>query len=196
MSKLIGPSLDESGKSTPRGHFQELTSKFVSEQWKANGTISEKWAVIRSALTEAANTALGVEKRRHPDWFRESIDSLEPILQKRNQLYLKWLRSGLSSDKRNFSQARSEARRAVRAAKNAWFTGRAEEAQRSRFGGKLVWKCIRDMQYGRRGLVPSRLATVINEEGKPCTTVVAQQQQWRKHFTKILNIQSQFSSSQ
>ena len=196
VSKLIGPSLDENGKSTPRGHFQELTSKFVSEQWKTTGTISKKWAVIRSALTEAAKTALGVEKRRHPDWFRESVDSLEPILQKRNQLYLKWLRSGLSSDKRNFSQARSEARQAVRAAKNAWFTGRAEEAQRSRFGGKLVWKCIRDMQYGKRGLAPSRLATVIDEEGNPCTTVVVQQQQWRRHFTTILNIQNQFNEAE
>lgn len=47
-----------------------------------------------------------------------------------------------------------------------------------------------------RGLVPSRLATVINEEGKPCTTVVAQQQQWRRHFTKILNIHSQFSEAE
>ena len=46
----------------------------------------------------------------------------------------------------------------MRAAKNAWFTSKAEEVQRSRFGGKKVWKCIRDMQYGRHELVPSRLA--------------------------------------
>ena len=104
--------------------------------------------------------------------------------------------SGLMSDKQNFSRTRSEARRAVRAAKNAWFTSKAEEAQRSRFGGKKVWKCIRDMQYGRRGLVPSRLATVVDDEGNPCSTLVAQQQQWRRHFTKILNIQSQFDETE
>ena len=108
-------------------------------------TVSEKWATICSALTEAASSALGREKRRHPDWFRENADSLEPILQERNQLYLKWLGSGHMSDNENFSKIRSKARRAVRAAKNAWFTSKAEEAQRSRFGGKKVWKCIREM---------------------------------------------------
>ena len=84
----------------------------------------------------------------------------------------------------------------MRAAKNAWFTSKAEEAQRSRFGGKKVWKCIRDMQYARRGLVPSRLATVVDDEGNPCSTLVAQQQQWRRHFTRILNIQSQFNEAE
>ena len=67
----------------------------------------------------------------------------------------------------------------------------------SRFGGKKVWKCIRDMQYGRRGLVPSRLTTVVDEEGNPCTTVEAQQQRWRRHLnTNILNIQSQFNEDE
>ena len=166
--------MDENGANAPKGHFQELASKFAVEQWKVEGTVSEKWATIRSALTQTASSVLGREKHRHPDWFRENSNSLEPILQKRNQLYLKWLGSGLISDKRNFSETRSEARRAVRAAKNAWFT---EETQQSRFGGKKVWKCIREMQYGRRRLVPSRLATVVDGEGNSCTTVASQQQQ-------------------
>ena len=56
-----------------------------------------------------------------------------------------------------------------------------------------MWQCIRDMQYGQRGLVPSRLTTVVDEEGNPCTTPEAQQERWRRHFCKILNVQSQFS---
>ena len=43
MSKLAGSSLDENGKNIPRGHFQELTSKYASEQWKADGTVSKKY---------------------------------------------------------------------------------------------------------------------------------------------------------
>ena len=196
ISKLAGPSLNEDGQNTSRGHFQELANKLVKENWKADGSIEDKWVTIRSALTTAAKTALGVKKRRHPDWFRENAISLEPILQKKNQLYQKWLGSGRSSDRQRFAKARSEARRAVRAAKNAWFTSKAEEAEQSRFGGKKVWKCIRDMQYGRRGLVPSRLSTVVDENGNPCTTLEAQQQRWRRHFTKILNIQSQYNAEE
>ena len=110
-------------------------------------------------MTDTAKSVLRVEKRRLPDWFRDSANSLEPILEKRNQLYLKRLGSCLSSDKHNVCRARFEARRAVRIVRNVWFTSKAEEAQQSRFGGKKVWKCIREMQYGRRRLVPSRKAT-------------------------------------
>ena len=31
VSKLVGPSLDEEGRNTLRGLFQELASKFVKE---------------------------------------------------------------------------------------------------------------------------------------------------------------------
>ena len=49
------------------------------------------------------------------------------------------------------------------------------------------------MQHGRRGLVPSRSVTILDEEGSPCTTPECQQQHWRKHFTTILNRQSVYS---
>ena len=57
----------------------------------------------------------------------------------------------------------------MRAAKNTWFQNKAKEAQKVRFGGKKVWLCIRDMQRGRRGLVPTRTAMVRDEDGTPCT---------------------------
>ena len=152
VSKLSGPSLDKDGENTSRRQFQELANKIAKEQWKVDGSIENKWATVGSALTKAAKAALGVQKRRHPDWFRESASSLEPILQKKNLLldYLKRLRTGRSEDKQKWAWARSEARRTVRSAKNTWFTNKANEAEQSRFGGKEVWKCIRDMQYGRR----------------------------------------------
>ena len=92
----------------------------------------------------------------------------------------------------------SEPSHAVRAGKNAWFSSKAEEAQIhvSRLGRKKIWKRLRDMQYGRCGLTPSRLTTVVDEEGNSCTTVGAQQQWWKRHFTNILNIQSQFNEAE
>ena len=56
----------------------------------------------------------------------------------------------------------------------------------------MVWRCIRDIQRGGRGLVPVKTAVVKDEDGNACTTAKAQQERWRRHFTKILNIQSDF----
>ena len=84
------------------------------------------------------------------------------------------------------------ARKAIRQAKNAWFQSKADEAQRQRFGGKVVWKCIMDMQRACRGLVPSKVITINDESGEPCSTPASQQQCWRRHFTKVLNMRSQY----
>ena len=52
----------------------------------------------------------------------------------------------------------------VRAAKDAWFQHKVLEAERGRNGGKLVWRCIRDIQWGRRGLVPVK-TVVVKDDG-------------------------------
>ena len=124
----------------------------AKETWNMNSSIEEKFCTLRSALTEAAKEVLGKERRRHPDWFRENIETLEPLFHKRNQLYAKYLSSKSETDRRSFAEARRLACKATTTAKNAWFQSKAEEAQKERFGGKKVWQCIRDMQRGRREL--------------------------------------------
>ena len=84
--------------------------------------------------------------------------------------------SGRQADLRRFREARSTAGRVIREAKNAWFLRKAEEIERERFGGKKVWKAIRDMQQRRRGLLPSRSAVIHNEDGAPCSNKDAQHQ--------------------
>ena len=135
---------------------------------------------------------LGVAARRQHDWFRESLGKLQPLLMARNKAYSMWLGTGKQEDLVKFREARGEARRAVRTAKNEWFLAKAEEVEREKFGGKRVWRCIRDMQRGRRGLIPSRIVAIHDAEGIPCTSTSAQHQRWRQHFTKVLNIQSEF----
>ena len=171
--------------------FQEEIVSKTQAKWPHGGSAEEKWLAMRSALTEAAETVLGTESRRQPDWFRES-KNLQPALQRRNQLYNQWLTSKSADDLQRFRKARSETRRVIRAAKNAWFQAKAEEAQRGRFGGKTVWQCIRAMQSGRRGLVPSTTGCVRDEDGNKCTLLSEQHQRWRRHFTKVLNVRSQF----
>ena len=114
----------------------------------------------------------------------------------RNRLYTKWLCSGKERDRKRFAKLRSDTRRATRQAKNAWFQSKAAEAQKGRHGGKVVWRCIRDIQFARRGLVPVRSAVVRNEMGTLCSTPEDNQQRWRRHFTSILNVQSQFDEDE
>ena len=179
--------------SSWREEFQQQAGERASKNWPEEGTAEDKWEVLQSALLESAETVLGTENRHQPDWFRDSATVLELLLKKQHKLYTRWLTTKLVADQLSFRQARGTARQAIRDAKNRWFQAKAEEAQRAHFGGKVVWRCIRDMQHGRRGLVPKRSVTIQDEDGNPCITPKAQKQRWQRHFTKVLNVQSQHS---
>ena len=94
------------------------------------------------------------------------------------------------------TEARRCVRQQLRAAKDAWFQRKAAEAERGRHGGRLVWRCIRDIQRSRRGLVPVWSAAVRDEDGSVCSSPEAQQQRWRQYFTEVLNIRSEFSAEE
>ena len=75
---------------------------------------------------------------------------------------------------------------------NSWFRANTQEAEVEHFWGKKAWKCIRDMQFGRRGRVFTRVVAICDESGEPCSTPTEQHQHWRRHFTKVLNVRSLF----
>ena len=191
--KLKGTCTDEAGRQTTKGKFACCAAANLKENWDQNGSIEDKWKAMKEALMGAANATLDVDKRYHPDWYKETVPELKPILEERNRFFETWLNSGQDRDRQKFCRAHRNSRRAMRTAKNEWFVKKAQEAERGRNGGKLVWRCIRDLQHGRRGLVPTRSATIRDEEGNSCYTPEDQQQRWRRHFTKILNITSEFS---
>ena len=64
VSKLTGPIVDENGKDTPRGAFQDLASSLIVDNWKEDGSVNEKWNAVHSALTGAAKTVLGERVNR------------------------------------------------------------------------------------------------------------------------------------
>ena len=129
-------------------------------------------------------------------WFQESADELRPQLQRRNNAYDRWLASGKEVNLLRFKVVRNEARKSIREAKTSWFRVKAQETEGEHFGGKKVWKCIRDMQFGRRGRDPTRVVAIYDESEEPCSTPTEQHQRWRRHFPKVLNVRSQFEGAE
>ena len=138
ISKLKEQAVGSHGRTTATGHFQEMVEEKLNQLWEEADSIEKKWTSVKSALCEAAEATIGREKRRQADWFRESAPTIRPLVQKRNALYNKWLSSGKVSDKEEFQEARKKTQKAIREAKNNWFSLKAKEAQGGVNGGKVV----------------------------------------------------------
>ena len=115
-------------KETTRGVFHRRVYERVKELWNGGGSVEEKWESVKSGLCETAESVLGYETRRQPDWLRESEADLKPLLERRTRLYTLWLSTARERDRKKFAKACSDARRAVWGAKEDWFQRKALEA--------------------------------------------------------------------
>ena len=176
MTKLVRVRRgeDDGGDQLVMEELQEEVVERTRAAWPEEGMAEDKWIAVHTALTEAANSWLGRVKGCQPDWFQESLDELRLKLRNRNDAYTKWLATSKREDLMQFKEAKSVARKAIRQEKNAWCQAKANESQRQCFEGKVVWKCIQDMQRGCRGLLPSKAITVSDESGEPCSTPASQ----------------------
>ena len=119
--------------------------------------MDSKWSVIESTPDLVASATLGHAKRYQPDWFREAMPTLQPILNDRNAAYNSWVYHGQQRDTPSyceFKAARARARGAVDSARIEWIRAKAQEATESHFNGAMVWKCIHDLKAVDQGLWP------------------------------------------
>ncbi|XP_065185994.1 uncharacterized protein LOC135816821 [Sycon ciliatum] len=138
------------------------------------------------------DTVLGRRSRPQPDWYIDSSDTLDPLLKRRNDAYAAWIAHGRQDDQfaRKFRSVRNASRSAIRRAKTQWLEEKAAEAERARFNGATVWKCIRDIQRATLGLAPTKVQAIKDEHGCVCTTEEERATRWCGHFKGVLNIRS------
>ena len=87
---------------TLRERCQNETVREAQAAWPQNGSVEEKWKAIRSALNKAAESVLGSEQRRQPDWFQESKTTILPALEYQNRMYTQWFATGDARDLQKF----------------------------------------------------------------------------------------------
>ena len=190
-SKLVSDSRaeDESNQAL-RLEFQKQVAERVGAAWPTQGGVDEKWTAVSGTLIESADELVGKVKGHQPDWFRESMGTLKPFYRVGTvhtpsgwPLGRKTIWHG--SSKHGLQHGgQSELQRTVG-------SRRKRKRQTERFVGKKVWKCIRDMQRGYRGLLPSRAVVIQDENSELCSSSTSQHLRWRRHFTAVLNVRSQ-----
>ena len=79
----------------------------------------------------------------------------------------------------------------------AWFLKTATAIESMKFGQQEVGNNIHDLQTASRGLVLIKTSCSVRKlDGTICSSAGEQQQCWREHFLKVLNIQSTFDPTE
>ena len=56
----------------------------LQQEPPGDDTIDSSWSRMRDPLISVSLSVLGYKRRAQPDWFLESRDELEPLIQEKN----------------------------------------------------------------------------------------------------------------
>ena len=58
-----------------------IICNLAKEMWNKDTTVEGKWSALRSSLTEAAESVLGKMTGYQLDWYKDSAESLESLIE-------------------------------------------------------------------------------------------------------------------
>ena len=93
------------------------------------------------------------------------------IIEKRNGLFIRWLRSSRNEDRQRYVAKRGQVNREVRKAKNDWMQEKAREVEVGFMMGKShrgMWKNLKELQRSKAGLRPMKTKMIRKANGDPC----------------------------
>ena len=124
-------------------------------------------------MTKAAETVLGWEYRKQPDWFKENIFNLQEMMSTHNTSFARWLGTHNNSNRQRYLTQRRAVACKLRRAKNEWLQRKASEVERGMLkggSGKRAWQSLREIQRGRPGLQPVRQCAVRKSDNHLCVS--------------------------
>lgn len=129
--------------------------------------------------------------REQPDWFLAEAESLQPLVDKKNDAHRAFLRRGRKAAKKQFRKAQRELRDAVIEAKDNWVRMVANVAEASIKCSGAHWKSLKQLQLTARGRVPRKSHAVLMADGQLASHPNMVLNRWREHFRAVLNQSSQ-----
>ena len=181
--------------------YQEAAAALLQNNPPAEScSVEQRWTHFKESLVTAVEQTVGFRKGApQPDWWVESSDELQPLLEAKkatkHALDAAYLTGTPAPDRlvmltKAHNRARNVARQAVRKAQNTWWSKKGQELtdahnrkdMQTLFG---FWKKL--------NVAPNQAHTtcgVRDTQGNMLTEPDAQLGRWREHFHGVLNLPS------
>ena len=180
-------------KEIREAYQEKVTEYLVSRPHNPNDSIEHNWEVFKECIVAAGEeTARRGRSKKHPDWFVEASDTLQPLIDAKNAALNQFLQKQSVSAKKEFRRCQRTVQSAIDDAKEQWINKVADEAEKARKDGHQRWACVRKLQMTHRGRRPQRPSVLLKESGETTANTDEIRKQWQQHFNEILNIPSEY----
>lgn len=157
--RTVGPKpvrIDRALLKQPEKRVQFL-SKVKVEMAKPRAAETNKVAQLQEALRVAGNATLAMKNRRQPGWYAAAADVLETTIAARNEAQAQHHEHDTEVTHQRLREARSNVKRAVRQAEDAWLQQQMEYIQGldKTLHPAEAWKAITTLRNGKSVTKPA-----------------------------------------
>ena len=173
-----------------RSDFMETIGEYFSTR-KRQGDVEEIWEELKKSVLGSAEQHLGGKRKRQSKWMTQ--DTIE-IIEAKRMAFLRWQeRREATGRHKKYKDLCKKVRRAVREDKEKWLDGVMK-------GLEDNMKCHRQGSFFKkmRQLTATRvkpMSTIMDESGQPLQKSEEKLARWKRHFEKVLNVQSVVADS-
>ena len=101
--------------------YQQKLTECLSEQaHDSDGSVQHKWETLKNCMVSAGEVVVGRGGNTQPDWFVDSANTVQPLLDEKNAAYDRFLQAKSQSSKNEFRRHQRIVKRAVDTAKEDW----------------------------------------------------------------------------
>lgn len=146
-------------------------------------TAEAHWNRVQEAMYKSAAEAFGHQKAAENDWLVENMDTLAPLIEKKNAAHLAVIKCATRNSMKKLTEARSELQRASRFCANRYWNDLCDEMQKASNNGNL-----RELYQGlKKAIGPSikKVCPLKGRDGSLLTDTNDQLARWVEHYSEL-----------
>ena len=79
---------------------QNLNHRLLQHPHQPDGSLESNWQQLKDCIMESAEECIGHKKKKQPDWFLDSINTLMPLVTAKREAHLKFLQTPTSTTRK------------------------------------------------------------------------------------------------
>ena len=145
---------------------ENLTEKPLAAPHDSESKAEQNWETLKSCILKARKETVGRAKKSQPDWFLESIDTLQPLIDVKNKAHNQMIQSSAIASCKEFRRHQRLVKVTMDRAKEEWIRRTAQEGEKAVKDGRTRWQSIRKLQMAHTGRRPSRTTAILKKDGE------------------------------
>jgi hypothetical protein len=160
-----------------------LTLQLSDEKFSTSSNPEDLWNNLKNVIHSTGLRCFGKRKRKDPDWYTASLETMEPVVEKKRQALLRMKSRPTRSAQNELRACRADAQRTARKCAKIYWDSLCSRIEKARDQGntKEMYSAIKEAT----GPVSQSCSVLKHRDGSVITDNSEKLDRWIEHYSEL-----------